>query len=251
MGIRTGLGMSVATSAGDPIVFVFTGESNAGGTALNSSASAPELAARPLLKILNNTTLVFESLDIGTNNLIDHDELVATTTTHGWELALANEIEAGNILAGGPKYLIKTGQGGSSIAEWAAEGAYWTKFLERTDAAKELLKPTARWIVFYSQGLNDSGVPNAVATWKTATLAHLAKIRVQLPGCVFVMTEFQGLLAARTDYNTAIQEIAAAAADVASVTGVGLANDGGNHWSYAGLKAQVTAMLAALPYGPL
>lgn len=31
---------------------------------------------------------------------------------------------------------IKTGQGGSQIAWWDAEGVYWTKVLQRIDAAK-------------------------------------------------------------------------------------------------------------------
>lgn len=251
MGPRLGSFMSVSNSAGEQLVFVFTGESNSGGMGLNSSASGAELAARSNLKILNNTSLAFESLNIGAhNNLIDHSGL-DSTLYHGWELGLANQIDAGAFPGRRPVYLIKTGQGGSTIAQWAVGQTYWTKFLERINAAKAVLKPQRRWVVWFSLGLNDIVAGTNVTTWKADVLAHLAKIRVELPGCQFVMTEFQGMTNDSSAYDTAIQEIAAGAADVASISASGSATDGGNHWSYAGFKdtivpRMITATLAQL-----
>lgn len=80
MGISVGLYLiirptffkSVASENNATLVFVFTGESNSGGVAPNSEATAEELASTSSVQILNNTTLKFEDLDIGTNNLLDH-----------------------------------------------------------------------------------------------------------------------------------------------------------------------------------
>jgi len=253
MGLRSGLSLSTANSAGDPLVFVFTGESNSGGQALNSAATAGELVARSSLQILNNTSLEFDSLDIGTNNNIDHANL-DPSLYHGFELGLANEIEGGEFSTlGGVRYLIKTGQGGSTIAQWDEGQTYWTKFLTRINAAKALLKPQCRWVVGYSQGINDVIAGTATATWKAATIAHLAKIKTALPGCLIVMTEFQDMVNGSAAYDTAIQEIADAYDDVTSVDTTGFATDGGNHWSYAGFKDSVVpAMIAAtLGFGVL
>jgi len=244
--VRFGLGIGLAMGCGvgsDPLVFVFAGESNAGGQAVNASASAAELAARPSVQILNNTSLEFESLDVGTNNLIDHFGLT-DNATHGMEIGLANEVDAGSFPGRSTVYLVKTGQGGSTIGEWDDGDPYWDTFLERIAAAKELLGESVRWVVWYSQGINDAIAGTAAATWKAATVAHLAKIQTELPGCVVVMTEFQGL--SNGSYTTQIREIAAADAAVSSVDLTGAATDGGNHWSYAGFKNTVVpAMVAA------
>src|SRR5689334_9823752 len=57
-----------------PLVFVFAGESNSGGIALNSDATETELAPRSSVQIMNlySGTFAFETLDIGFNNLVDH-----------------------------------------------------------------------------------------------------------------------------------------------------------------------------------
>ena len=68
---------------------VVIGESNAGGYALNSEATAAELEPRPAVLLLNNKTLKsFDPLDIGTNNLVGHTGM-EHYETHGFELMLA------------------------------------------------------------------------------------------------------------------------------------------------------------------
>ena len=72
----------------DSILIILAGESNGGGLAPNASATTWELAARDSVYILNNNSLLFEKLHIGTNNNIDVNGL--NNTTHGLELGLSN-----------------------------------------------------------------------------------------------------------------------------------------------------------------
>jgi hypothetical protein len=199
-----------------PLAFVLAGERNSGGIALNSGGTPGEVALRPALQIMNlySGTFAFEDLDIGFNNLVDHAGLSNVATyvptppnvilVHGMELGLANAVEAGAFAGQSQVYLIKTGQGGSRIAEWAVGGAYWSKFLQRTTAGKAALPGNTRWIVWYSQGINDAIAATPMDTWKIATVAHLQKIRAELPGCRIVMTEFQSRVLC---YDTACSRV--------------------------------------------
>jgi hypothetical protein len=242
-----------------PLAIVFAGESNSGGIALNSEATVAELAARPAVQIMNlySGTFVFEPLDIGFNNIVDHQGISTNPLyvptpphgilVHGMELGLANAVEAGMFPGDAQVYLIKTGQGGSRIAQWEVGGVYWTKFLERVRAAKLALPGTTRWVVWYSQGINDVYASVPIAEWKTATIAHIAKLKAELPRCQIIFTEFQSM-PANSGYpavNAAIQEIVAADPDLASVSSVGAGTDGANHWSYAGYKDVVVPALVA------
>lgn len=243
-----------------PLVFVFAGESNSGGLARDADATADELAARPAVQIMDlySGAFGFEPLDIGFNNLVDHEGISTNpafvptpphgSLVHGMELGLANAVEDGAFPGRPMVYLIKTGHGGSRIAQWDTGGVYWTKFLQRIAAARAVLPADARWIVWYSQGINDAvaGVP--IATWKTATTAHLAKLEAELPGCQIIFTEFQSMPAngGYPALNAAIRELVAAdPATLASVDTTGAAAQDGNHWSYAGYRAVVVPALVA------
>jgi Carbohydrate esterase, sialic acid-specific acetylesterase len=242
-----------------PLAFVFAGESNSGGIALNSAATAGELNARPAVQIMNlySGKFSFEPLKIGFNNVVDHAGLSNnviyvpnppnTILVHGMELGLANAVESAAFAGVTSVYLIKTGQGGSRIAEWASDGAYWKKFIERTDAAKAQLPNATRWVVWYSQGLNDAVGNVPIAAWKTATVAHLAKIKAQLPNCQILLTEFQSMPAngGYPQVNQAIREIVAADPTLTSVDTTGAGTDGANHWSYAGYRNTVVPALVA------
>jgi hypothetical protein len=88
-----GSGSGSSSSRMVPLI-IFNGESNSGGYADNSEALPSELAPRPSVQILDNIGLAsFLDLDIGTNNNVDH--LGLSNTSHGWELGLANSVEAG------------------------------------------------------------------------------------------------------------------------------------------------------------
>jgi Carbohydrate esterase, sialic acid-specific acetylesterase len=239
-----------------PLAFVFAGESNSGGVAPNRDATAAELAPRPAVQIMNlySGTFAFEPLDIGFNNIIDHAGISTSPTyvpnpphgilVHGMELGLANAVEAGRF-GQSRVYLIKTGQGGSKIAEWDAAGAYWSKFLQRTNAARAVLPANTRWVVWYSQGINDAIAGTPIAAWKAATVAHLAKIKSQLPGCQIILTEFQSMPAngGYPAVNAAIREIVAADTELASISTVGADTVDANHWSYAGYRNMVVPAL--------
>jgi hypothetical protein len=219
--------------------FIFTGESNSGGFALNSSPTSTELAPRPQLDILNNTTLVFEDLDVGTNNLIGHTSLT-NNATHGLEIGLAN-LAAANLFGQTPCYLLKTGQGGSTIAQWSTGdvSGYWSTFLSRLATARGLLSGLAIQpipIVFYSLGINDANAGTNVATWKAGVVDHLSRIRAELGAETLIfLTKFQGPnLTARASINTAIDEIVAADQYSKALDTTGLSVRDVNHWDYSG-----------------
>lgn len=241
-----------AYGGGDNFLFIFTGESNSGGYAANASLTAGEAAARSEVQMFNVSTEVFEDLDIGTNNNLDHAGGL-NSTTHGIENELANAVSAGRFTQT-QVYVLQTGQGGDVIATWATDHAsgYWTKFVARYTAAAAALASAGvsfTPVVFYSQGINDaigysiygggSGTPTPVADWKASTIAHLAKIRTLVgASTLIVMTKFRD--ATYQAFNDAIDEISALDAITPTIqtpdnTGVEWQGDG-NHWAYVGYK---------------
>lgn len=201
-------------------LFIFNAESNSGGIAVNADLSAPELASRPAVKILNNTTLAFQDLDIGTNNIISHAGLT-NNATHGLEAGLAKLVEAGR-LTYSTVYLLKTGQGGDVISSWSVGNAsgYWSTFLTRYAAVQSqasLLGIRLVPAMFYTQGINDeigfslsSNSALSGDAWKAATVAHFAKMRSLIsPTMPIFMTSFQAPLTVRPDVNAKMIEIAA------------------------------------------
>jgi hypothetical protein len=238
-GLRSRL---LSVTGGQMPLIVFTGESNSGGRALNSVASPAERAERSSVKILNNTSLTFENLDIGTNNLLGHAG-ITPAAEHSWELQLARRVEASDF--GIPLvYIVKTGQGGTKIVDWA-DGATsylstncWQLLKDRVDAALALLQAAqplpVQIYIFYSQGINDHVAGTDITTWKTNTIAHLAKIRTRYGSTVkIVMTKFPS--ATFSSYNTAIDEITASD----QYTFSSPTEDppfSSNHWTYNGQK---------------
>ena len=241
--------LALSASAADrPLVFVFTGESNSGGIGRNAEATAAEQAARPSVQIMNltNGTFTFEPLLLGQNNLRDHAGLEGYYAgCHGLELGLANAVEAGSFAGRKQVYLVKTGNGGSKIEHWAPDqqSGCWKKFDQRLAAAKRQVPTNAQWVVWFSLGINDAIANTPIASWKQDTLAHLKRIKKELPGAPIVMTQFQSMKRyAATDKTLA--EIAAEEPGVFVVdsTGAGMEPDG-NHWNYAGLKTVAQRMV--------
>jgi hypothetical protein len=230
-----------------PLVFVITGESNSGGIGLNGSATAAELKPRPSVQIMNLTDEkhAFEPLQLGVNNLREHAGLERFyATCHGLENGLANAVESTPPAQRKPVYLIKTGQGGSVIAQWQPAGGYWAEFLKRIDAARRQLPPRPRWVVWFSLGINDGIANTPILTWKQDTIAHLQRIKAQLPGCVIVMTQFQSMKK-YPQIDGALGEIAAKVPGVYAVDTTGASLTDPNHWDYAGLNTVAQRMAAA------
>jgi hypothetical protein len=100
-------------------------------------------------------------------------------------------------------------------------------------------------VVWFSLGINDAIANTPMTSWKQNTLAHLKRIKRELPGAPIVMTQFQSMKRyAATD--KALAEIAAEEPGIFVVdsTGAGMESDG-NHWNYAGLKAVAQRMAEA------
>lgn len=236
--------VSATPDAITTLSFVITGESNSGGIGLNSDATAGELAARSAVQIMNLTSgqFLFENLDIGTNNLRDHAGLEGYyDCCHGFELQLANSTEANAFPDNAQVYLTKTGHGGSQVTQWGVGQTYWTKFLQRTAAAKTQLPADRKWVVFLSLGINDAIAGNNVNTWKTNMAEWMDRIKADLPGAIIIMTGFQSM--GYSSYNTAISELAASEANVYAIDSTGAALRDANHWSYAGLKTVTSSMV--------
>ena len=218
---------------------MFTGESNSGGIGLNSQATPAELKPRPAVQIMNLTKGLFrfEPLQLGVNNLRDHAGLEGYyNDCHGFESELANAVETNAFPGYKQVYLIKTGQGGSTIEQWAGDtaGGYWSKFMQRIEAGKRQLPATPRWVVWFSLGINDAIAGTPVPQWKKDVVVHLKRIKAQLPGATIVMTRFQSV-----GYPKINQALAAIAAEEDNVFVVDSSKAGlrdANHWSYAGLK---------------
>ncbi len=236
--------VSATPDAISSLAFVITGESNSGGIGLNSDATVGELASRSAVQIMNLTSgqFLFENLDIGTNNLRDHAGLEGYyDCCHGFELQLANSTEA-NAFPDNPQvYLVKTGHGGSQVTQWGVGQTYWTKFLQRTAAAKTQLPAGRKWVVFLSLGINDAIAGNNVNTWKTNMAEWMDRIKADLPGAIIIMTGFQSM--GYGTYNTAITELAASEPNVYAIDSTGAGLRDANHWSYSGLKTVTSSMV--------
>ncbi|MGI9118223.1 MAG: fibronectin type III domain-containing protein, partial [Minisyncoccia bacterium] len=232
----------------EKLSFVFTGESNSGGVGLNSSATEQELSPRSAVQIMNLTSesFFFEDLQIGVNNLRDHAGLEGSyDIKHGFELGLANLTEEGSFPDNSQVYLIKTGQGGSRVSEWDENSGYWTKFLNRTNAATELIPSQGRqWVVWLSLGINDALANESPELWKTEMISYINRLKQQLPNAIIIMTEFQAMPAnsGYPSYNDIIEQLASEQPNVFSLNTDGSATDGENHWSYAGLKTVASGM---------
>lgn len=221
-------------------LIIFSGESNSGGLALNSDALLSELSPIPGVQILNNSSLTYESLDVGTNNIINHLGATAemnAQTVHGWELGLGNESSQ----YGSQVYLLKTGHGGSVISQWSVGNGstYWTKFLQRVNRAKAL-NPSGTFglsgykpILWYTQGINDSLAGTPIPSWKTQTTAHFAKIRAEIPDIPILFTDVTPLY---TAYSTAIQELVTEIPNCYFISATGAPLRDNSHWNYIGMK---------------
>ena len=235
-----------------PLLIIMAGESNAGGLADNSEATASEVATRSI-KILNNTTLTsFSFLNIGTNNLTGHVGLIyAENDAHGWELQIANRKDDGDFGARAV-YLVKAGQGGTVIAEWADEATYnaesqtiepYDVFIARVRAAINIVDSIHNRmpdvIMLWSIGINDAGIGTTTGTYKTAVKAVFNLMRTDI-GIDFpiIQTQFQSI---NTVYDAVINDITNEMTDVYAINTTGAETTqvfagAGSHWGYTGMK---------------
>ena len=241
-------------SASAPL-FIFLGESNSGGVAPNSDATAGELAPRAALQIWNKNTAAFEDLEIGVNNMIGHVG-AESSPIHGMELQLAADFEDGRF-SSSTGYLVKTAQGGSLITQWddGHASGYWSNAVTQMNAAYDAMETAGVTVsgiyVFISLGINDGlgggGSVNA-ATYKTKMIDLIARLRTNLGATTPVcLTKFENMaFGGYPTYCTALDEIDAADAYSAAVTSAGTTLLGDqNHWDYLGMKLMTERMLDA------
>jgi hypothetical protein len=247
MGIQSpGSAQTVASDGKRPLVFVITGESNSGGVGLNSEATPRELQPRRsvLIADLEADGMPLVPMQLGKNNLRRHVGLENYYDKyHGLENGLANATEEGILRDRSPVYLVKTGHGGSTIAQWHpdAPNGYWRQLVERTDAVKNQLDRDVEWVVWMSLGINDAIAGTDPDRWQQGVAEHLVRIQKQLPGARVVMTEFQSMGYSET--NRRIRRLADDLPRVESVETTGVPLSDANHWGYQGLKEVAQRML--------
>lgn len=235
--------------------FIFAGESNSGGMALNSSATSDELLPQSQVQILNNNTYVFEDLDIGTNNLIGHTGL-SNGTLHGWELQLANRVKANSAFYGDTVFLVKTGQGGSQANNWrilcgaycdsTSYLTYFGYFYNRVTKADSMLQAKRlRKVIFMSIGINDQLGGTNVDSFKVEMVRNIRNFRVVTRDTTpIILTKFFGTV---TRFDNAIDSIAnhMGLARVYTVDGNAPLIDT-YHWNYTGMKTIADRLLDKL-----
>jgi hypothetical protein len=226
-------------------LLIATGESNSGGYALNSDATADELAPRPAVQILNNDTLLFEDLDVGTNNLLGHSQLEEfSETRHGIELEFANQVSSG-LWPSSTAYLCKTGQGGSEASGWTVRtGTNMTIFSTRVSAAMSLLDAAGiayRPVIFMTIGINDGIEETAEETFRANMRTYIENVRFVAGATTPIFIPLFQSLDAPDYINESLTAVAAEHDDVYVFNTDGFAQTDSYHWSYAGFKSLATA----------
>jgi hypothetical protein len=240
------------------VLIIFNGESNSGGYAPNTQAPANEIGKQESVRILNNTTLKFETLDIGGNNLLGHNGLTDYSLSHhGAELGLAKAARAG-LFGSEPVMLVKTGQGGSIIEDWVPGNPYYETMLTRIRAAVASLPHTdIKPILWYFQGINNAKGENnlpqyrdaAMSSWKRKTLEYYARLREAL-GFKTLPILFSEITPQFPLWNDAIVSIKNAEHDCIVISANGCSTSDTYHWDYNGFSLLssrfVTATVAKL-----
>lgn len=238
----------IATKTKLPIsIIVISGESNAGGFAQNSDLSTEEKSVRPEMQIFNNTTMTFQNLHIGVNNLLGHVGINDSLTQHGFECGIANYTKTGYVW--GPLYILKSGFGGAIIKYYndSADVSYqgsgknpWQLLKQRLDSAKKIVTTLNGGIapkiyLLWTQGINDSNQGTNSNAWKDSTKSFFTKFRLrygQVPiFTTLLMTPFTAYSAKISEYCTEVTDCFPVSAESAPVQ-VGSVT----HWSAAGNK---------------
>jgi len=218
----------------DSVLIVAWGESNSGGQADNAEATSGELSPTSVIKMLNTSTLAFNDLDIGTNNNLNHFNL--DPTTHGWVLELSNVAKNKEYFINEQVFYTETGQGGSTIDEWATDdvSGYWDDFIERINASY-LTLGNIETIVFVSFGINNFVPSTDTATYHSSMTDLLDRIKVETNTTMFLLGELPGA----DLYDTVLWDIVSERSDSYLVPKLGDDLDNTYHFSYSGFKTNV------------
>ena len=216
-------------------LFVIAGESNAGGCAANSLLTADQLLIQGHAKIWHNVLTSFQSLQIGTNNLISHSGLT-DNVTHGIERGLAREVL--NTLQWSQACILKAGQGGSAIATWSVGNASnnLSTLTTRYNAALAALHVggyVVRPVLIWFSGINDAVAGTNTTTFRNATQAHFAQIRSLMgANTPIFMPQIMPTNAAYTAINTEIAAIDAADSNMWALPTVNIPSNPSDPYHY-------------------
>lgn len=223
-------------------LIVIQGESNASGMGLNSQATAQEKSPRNKVKIINNNTLLLESLELGVNNNIKSN--LPNQTTHGFENGLADEADSGHLTH--PVFLVKAAGSGSRIGEWLPDSISanpvvygWSQMVLRMDAALKYLNSRHipyRITVWQSIGINDYNAHTTNADFQARMIEFREDFRQRYGKNIpFLTTHFFP----SHPYNAVIDAIVQSdplhisrAIDITGAT----YREPNVHWDYRGLK---------------
>jgi hypothetical protein len=243
------------------ILYVIFGESNSGGIAYNAEIPASELLPNSIVRIWNNDTSIFEPLDIGANNLLGHTGLTGLSSVGGapgvanFEVS-CHGLERSLVLdASSTVYLLKSGQGGSRVAQWlpADASGYWNTFVSRYTAARSALQAQGFRVVpicIWWQGVNDAIDGNTSTAWRNSTEAHFARVRT-LVGATTPIFQMKIMVnsANKIAINAHIDAIDAAdprtyAVDVSAANNMIQADN--HHWTTEGFRVAGQALTASI-----
>ena len=232
-----------STVSPDVNLILIWGESNASGAAPNNQGpTAAELAPRSAVKVLNNSNLTFENIDIGTNHNIDN---FSSLDVHAFELGLTNEVEAGRLT--GPVYLVKAAKSGSRIDEWQPGQEWWNKMKLRMDAAVAYLKSQGKSYqitIWASIGLNDFVQNTTAATYTSRMQNFYSSFRALYGSNVVAL---QTRFVSYHPYNPTINAIDAADPNTYAIDVNGAPFlDQDVHWNYDGYKLIANRMVTTM-----
>jgi len=231
------------------ILFIIIGESNAGGIGINSEASTEELTISTKSRIWNNSTNIFQPIQIGVNNLLSHTGLEQYFGyRHGFELALMNYSKI-NQWSGHEIYIVKAGQGGTRVANWTDGVLYlgvnsWTTFQTRTAlvlAALSNFNVTIKIIL--TLGINDGIDGTDPDTFKTKYKTLISNVRTAIG--VNAEVYATQIMSTYSAINTKIIECESEVSGFHAISVVGAGLQDGNHWSYSGFKTIVDRMVVS------
>lgn len=229
-------------SCGINSLIIIAGESNAGGTAINSKLTVYELSERTSVNILNNNNFLFQSLDIGTNNLILHQPFV-DNSMHGIENGLSNYVDSGMLPS--PINILKAGQGGSVIRYWNDSTLLyygvnaWQQMKKRVDTAIKLLTVNAvkpKLYLIWMQGLNNADRGNDPVGWKDSTKTFFKKLRQRFGDVPIFMPLVPVGHPSYYTYNDQISLMKNEVSKFYPIPTSDAALQNANHYSYTGFK---------------
>lgn len=210
-------------------LIILTGDSNASGRGLNSSATAGELSDMSRIMTQNTGTGWFDTLSTSNNG--------GSGTYHGVELPIS-EIMYGYYAE--PLYLIKSGVGGSVISEWIDGGTYWntwqSRILQGVDTLLDIY-PSLRITYMWVGGSNDATVtlaPQYAGNIETM----LTELRAILGSdMVFISPKILDADIYTDQINAVLDSLQTNDPYVRTCPSSGVSNSDGLHYNYSGLKS--------------